>query len=227
MTIDSDNTFYPSEWKEGDAPKVAADLRLMSEHLCEEVFTASYTEKRRLRTTGVDLSRLDIRALTASNRDTTKVPEFTLALNSKRLDLPRWALYEGLFHELAHIYTAPQAGYQLHAEGYHNRKFVNSCLAAGIYVRIEAGTHFKPATGRFADLMRKMNIGLPENISEVDEDKRRTNWWDQTFPRPAGHSTMYRYTRVECRRNTPCIIRSGKSDLQLSCDQCWSKFVLD
>jgi len=83
-----------------------------------------------------------------------------IAMNTKHLDRPMWAILKTLLHEQIHLWQRNLGEHQVE-RNYHNKEFVNKCEQLGLYPRSDSGVHWKPADGVFAQPMEEYGIPPP------------------------------------------------------------------
>lgn len=154
--------------------------------------------------------------------------QYVISMNSKHCDKPEWEQLEALVHSMVHLqqdFLVAKGFLSVKSskKQYHNSQFIKWSESLGLHVRF-LGTHYAPATGRLAEILKKYNIAEP-NRTLVPNDRQLENWWDQ-HRNSKGKSTMVKFLAQDCPRINKCNFRSARQTMNLKCNECGSNFCV-
>jgi hypothetical protein len=130
----------------------------------------------------------------------------------------QWGELETLLHEQIHLWQQNFGEHPVKpGRAYHNAEFVAKCERVGLHPRPGVGSHWRPADGLFAMLMKEHGIETPES-PEVPADQKRFDWWD-LGKEQKGRSTLAKWS-CGCQN-----VRVGTKEFYAQCLRCGNVFT--
>lgn len=176
---------------------------------------------------GVESMRIDVLASYHLKENSVGLP-YEITFNEHYIKRPIWELNESLLHEMVHLFQQETPGMQPCKHNYHNAQFVAICEELGLHPRLGSGAHWRPADGQFERLMTRFGVNKPAYAEagnvEVPPESPKKHWWDDDRGKAKGKSNLILYLNPDCKKKQPCKLRSGRSDLNIVCQDCGGKF---
>jgi hypothetical protein len=129
----------------------------------------------------------------------------------------QWGELETLLHEQVHLWQQNFGSQPVKlGKVYHNKEFVAKCESLGLHPRPGVGSHWRPADGLFAMLMKE--YGIAQGVTFEVAEGKRSNWWEADKERK-GRSTLSKWS-CGCQN-----ARVGTKEFHAQCLKCRNVFV--
>ncbi len=205
--------------------KIAAELYKWSDVFRFYWFKPQNEYQNEIPNLVVGVEPMDIRVLAGYHLKENAVGlPYEITFNEHYVSRPLWETLETMVHEMVHLYQENSPGMMPCKHNYHNAQFVALAEEIGLHPRLGSGAHWKAADGQFEKLMERFAVPRPKHAVEVPPESPKKFWWDEDRGKEKGKSTLVLYVNQSCTRKPPCKLRSGRSDLKLTCQECGGTF---